>query len=94
MLEHLSSDVIKSNGKLIPQAVKCWVERYEKNSIAALAELLTMLFEACGVQYQEEELLDDSSVDEVVLSLVNHAKSPSILAARYALSLLTAVGHG
>lgn len=40
-----SSDVIKGNGKLIPQAVKLWVERYEKDPKTSMVELLAMLFE-------------------------------------------------
>lgn len=41
----ISTEVIKGNGKLIPQAVKLWVERYEKDAKPATVELLTMLFE-------------------------------------------------
>jgi cohesin complex subunit SA-1/2 len=37
--------VIKGNGKLIPRAVKFWVERYEEDPKSAVVELLTMLFE-------------------------------------------------
>lgn len=39
------AEVIQGNGKLIPQAVKLWVERYEKDPKPATAELLEMLFE-------------------------------------------------
>ena len=38
-------EVVKGNGKLIPHAVKLWVERYEKDPKPAMVELLTMLFE-------------------------------------------------
>jgi len=40
-----AADVIKGNGVQIPQAVKLWVERYEKDPKLAMVELLTMLFE-------------------------------------------------
>lgn len=40
-----SSDVIKGDGKEIPEVVKRWVEHYERNQKSAMAELLTMLFE-------------------------------------------------
>lgn len=39
------AEVIKGNGKLIPQVVKLWVEQYEKDSKPAMVELLMMLFE-------------------------------------------------
>lgn len=41
----ISLEVVKSNGKLIPQVVKVWVEQYEKDPKPAMVELLTMLFE-------------------------------------------------
>lgn len=72
-------DVIKYQGKLVPQAAKNWVERYESDTKAALTELLTMLFEACGVKYQADEgPLDEIDVDDVVVSLVNQAKDGNI----------------
>jgi len=37
--------VVKGNGKFIPQAVKFWVECYEKDPKPAMVDLLTMLFE-------------------------------------------------
>lgn len=40
-----SVEVIKGNGKIIPQLVKLWVERYENDPKPAMVELLTMLFE-------------------------------------------------
>lgn len=40
-----SLEVVKRNGKLIPQVVKLWVEQYEKDPKPAMVELLTMLFE-------------------------------------------------
>ena len=40
-----SSEVIKGDGKHISQAVKHWVERYEKYPKPAMVELLMMLFE-------------------------------------------------
>lgn len=41
----ISVEVVKGYGKLIPHAVKFWVERYEKDPKHAMVELLTMLFE-------------------------------------------------
>lgn len=38
-------EVIKGEGKEIPDVVKRWVEQYERNQKSAMAELLTMLFE-------------------------------------------------
>ena len=58
---------------------KKWVERYELDTKAALTELLTVLFEACGVKYQVDEgHLDEIDVDDVVVSLVNQAKDGNI----------------
>ncbi|XP_058083552.1 sister-chromatid cohesion protein 3 [Magnolia sinica] len=72
-------DVIKSNGKLIPHAVKNWVERYENNPKSAIVELLMMLFEACGAKYHlDEGSLDETDVDDVVVSLVNHARNGDV----------------
>lgn len=42
---HLSTEVVKGNGDLIPKAVKIWVERYEDSPRLATAELLSVLFE-------------------------------------------------
>lgn len=39
------AEVIKSDGKGIPDVVKRWVELYERNQKSATAELLTLLFE-------------------------------------------------
>ena len=39
------AEVVKGNGKFIPQVVKLWVERYEKAPKPAMVELLMMLFE-------------------------------------------------
>lgn len=72
-------EVIKGNGKLIPQAVKFWVERYEKDSKPAMVELLMMLFEACGAKYHiQHELLDETDVDDVVVALVNLAQKGEV----------------
>ncbi|KAG9457523.1 hypothetical protein H6P81_002031 [Aristolochia fimbriata] len=72
-------EIIKSNGKLIPNAVKAWVERYENNSKSATVELLTTLFESCGAKYQlDEASLDEISVDDVVLALVGLAKNGEV----------------
>ncbi|XP_051141640.1 sister-chromatid cohesion protein 3 [Andrographis paniculata] len=68
-------EVIKGEGKEIPDAVKRWVEHYEKNQKAAMAELLTTLFEACGAKYNlQEEDVDETDVDDVVVALVNIAR--------------------
>lgn len=39
------AEAVKGEAKEIPDMVKKWVEHYEKNQKAAMAELLTMLFE-------------------------------------------------
>lgn len=68
-------ELIKGNGKIIPQVVKLWVEQYEKDAKPAMAELLTMLFEACGAKYYiRGESLDEIDVDDVVIALVNLAR--------------------
>ncbi|KAJ0113315.1 hypothetical protein Patl1_01119 [Pistacia atlantica] len=68
-------ELIKGNGKIIPQVVKLWVEQYEKDAKPAMAELLTMLFEACGAKYYiQGESLDEIDVDDVVIALVNLAR--------------------
>uniref|UniRef100_A0A1J3K5K3 Sister-chromatid cohesion protein 3 n=1 Tax=Noccaea caerulescens TaxID=107243 RepID=A0A1J3K5K3_NOCCA len=72
-------EVVKGNGDLIPKAVKIWVERYEDSPRLATAELLSMLFEACGAKYPiKEELLDETDVDDVVVALVNLARAGEI----------------
>ncbi|XP_022758099.1 sister-chromatid cohesion protein 3-like [Durio zibethinus] len=72
-------EVIKGEGKHISQAVKCWVERYEKNPKPAMVELLMMLFEACGAKYYiKEEFLDETDVDDVVVALVNLARKGEV----------------
>ncbi|XP_021279482.1 sister-chromatid cohesion protein 3 [Herrania umbratica] len=72
-------EVIKGDGKRIPEAVKCWVERYEKNPKPAMVELLMMLFEACGAKYYiKEEFLDETDVDDVVVALVNLARKGEV----------------
>ncbi|XP_010244638.1 PREDICTED: sister-chromatid cohesion protein 3 isoform X2 [Nelumbo nucifera] len=71
----LSLEAVKGNGKLIPQAVKHWVERYERDPKLAMVELLMMLFEACGAKYKlKEDFLDETDVDDVVVALVNIAR--------------------
>ncbi|XP_059660558.1 sister-chromatid cohesion protein 3 isoform X2 [Cornus florida] len=68
-------EVIKCNGKLIPEVVKFWVERYEKDPKPAIVELLMMLFEACGAKYHlQGDFLDETDVDDVVVALVNLAR--------------------
>ena len=39
------AEIVKNDEKRIPAAVKHWVEKYERNSMAALGELLMLLFE-------------------------------------------------
>ncbi|KAI3449562.1 hypothetical protein Pfo_006227 [Paulownia fortunei] len=69
------AEVIKGEGKEIPDVVKRWVEQYERNQKSAMAELLTMLFEACGTKYRlQEEDIDETDVDDVVVALVNMAR--------------------
>ncbi|KAL5701477.1 peptidyl-prolyl cis-trans isomerase precursor [Ranunculus cassubicifolius] len=68
-------EAVKSNEKIIKQSVKMWVERYEKNPKSATVELLMMLFEACGAKYSlDEETLDETNVDDVVVALVDLAR--------------------
>ncbi|XVF72517.1 hypothetical protein PTKIN_Ptkin12aG0127600 [Pterospermum kingtungense] len=72
-------DVIKGDGKHISQAVKRWVEQYEKNPKPAMVELLMMLFEACGAKYYiKEEFLDETDVDDVVVALVSLARKGEV----------------
>ncbi|CAA7398500.1 unnamed protein product [Spirodela intermedia] len=72
-------EVVKSDGKLIHVAVKQWVERYEKNAISAMGELLMMLFEACGAKYElDADSLDETDVDDVVLALVELARNGEV----------------
>ncbi|KAI3425528.1 SCD domain-containing protein [Psidium guajava] len=72
-------EVIKGNGRHIPQVVKLWVERYEKNPKPAMVEILNMLFEACGARYYlKEEFLDETDVDDVVVALVSLAKQGEV----------------
>ncbi|KAM7495930.1 hypothetical protein LguiA_020344 [Lonicera macranthoides] len=72
-------EVIKGNGKLIPEMVKLWVEHFDKDPKHATVELLMMLFEACGAKYQnEQDFLDESDVDDVVVALVNLARSGEV----------------
>lgn len=72
-------EVVKGNVDLIPKAVKIWVERYENSPNLATSQLLSMLFEACGAKYSiKEDLLDETDVDDVVVALVNLARSGEI----------------
>ncbi|KAK4558523.1 hypothetical protein RGQ29_008026 [Quercus rubra] len=72
-------EAVKGNGKFIPQVVKLWVERYEKAPKPAMVELLMMLFEACGAKYHiKEEFLDETDVDDVVVALVNLARTGEV----------------
>ncbi|XP_075642454.1 sister-chromatid cohesion protein 3 [Castanea sativa] len=72
-------EVVKGNGKFIPQVVKLWVERYEKAPKPTMVELLMMLFEACGAKYHiKEEFLDETDVDDVVVALVNLARTGEV----------------
>ncbi|KAL6564273.1 peptidyl-prolyl cis-trans isomerase precursor [Orobanche minor] len=73
------TEVIKGNGKEIPDVVNQWVEQYERNQKFAMAELLTMLFEACGAKYVlQEEDVDETDVDDVVVALVDMARKGEI----------------
>lgn len=95
------TEVVKGDGKEIPDVVKRWVEDYERNKKSATAELLSMLFEvvinaflsdfvtcigsllyydeqACGAKYHlQEEDIDETDVDDVVVALVNMARRVS-----------------
>ncbi|XP_031122342.1 sister-chromatid cohesion protein 3 [Ipomoea triloba] len=68
-------EVLKGNRKQIPQVVKSWVGHYEKEPEAAKLELVMLILEACGAKYHiDEESLDQTNVDDVVVALVNMAK--------------------
>ncbi|KAL0419961.1 UNVERIFIED_CONTAM: Sister-chromatid cohesion protein 3 [Sesamum radiatum] len=70
-----TEEVIKGDGKDIPDVVKRWVEQYERNQKSAMSGLLSMLFEACGAKYRlHEEDVDETDVDDVVVALVNMAR--------------------
>ncbi|GAB2283024.1 peptidyl-prolyl cis-trans isomerase precursor [Dionaea muscipula] len=72
-------EIIKGNRKAITQAVKYWVEHYEKDPKGAIADLLATFFEACGVKYNMRgDLLDEADVDDIVLKLVNCAKNGQV----------------
>lgn len=72
-------DVVKGDRRQIPVVVKHWVEYYEKDPKAAMAGLLSMMFEACGAKYHiEEDFLDQNDVDDVVVALVNMAKKGEV----------------
>ncbi|RZC93867.1 hypothetical protein C5167_016561 [Papaver somniferum] len=71
--------IVKGNGKQIPHVVKNWVEQYEKSPKSAMVELLMMLFEVCGAKYSLiEKDLDDTEVDNVVVSLVELAQKGEV----------------
>ncbi|EPS59370.1 hypothetical protein M569_15437, partial [Genlisea aurea] len=68
-------EVIKGDTKEIPGVVKYWVEKYERNRKSVIAELLTLLFQACGAKYRlQEEDIDEANVDDVVVALVKMAR--------------------
>lgn len=72
-------EVIKTNGKFIPRVVKLWVERYERNPKSAMVELLMTLFESCGAKYPlNEDSLDETNVDDVVVALVERARKGEV----------------
>ncbi|GAB4829713.1 peptidyl-prolyl cis-trans isomerase precursor [Ancistrocladus abbreviatus] len=79
-IEELSFiEIIKGNGKAVPQAVKHWVELYEKDPKLATFDLLTMFFEACGAKYHsKEDLLEEADVDDVVVQLVHLARNGEV----------------
>lgn len=87
---HTLIEVIKGNGKHIPQVVKIWVEKYEKDPKPAMVELLMMLFEACGAKYRiQGEFLDETDVDDVVVDLVKLARDVSSMVYNYLFCLYT-----
>jgi len=72
-------ETIKGNRKLIPHAVKLWIESYEKDPISAMVELLTMLFDVCGAKFHDKRvLMHEINVDDVVVALVNYAKNGEV----------------
>uniref|UniRef100_A0A2N9GLG3 Uncharacterized protein n=1 Tax=Fagus sylvatica TaxID=28930 RepID=A0A2N9GLG3_FAGSY len=57
----LSIEVLKGNGKLIPQVTKLWVERYEKGPEPVMS---------CGAKYHiKEGVLGEISVKDVLIAL-------------------------
>ncbi|KAJ7977482.1 sister-chromatid cohesion protein 3 [Quillaja saponaria] len=80
--DHSLIEIIKGHGKIIPQAVKHWVEHYEQDPKPAMVELLTTLFESIprrGSHVEQsiiskEKFLDEVDVDDVVVALVNLAR--------------------
>ncbi|CAM6081880.1 unnamed protein product [Calypogeia fissa] len=69
-------EIIKQKGKAVQHAASSWVEHYETNADEALRELLTTLFQACGVNKSGLDELDwnDIDVDDAVQALVGQAK--------------------
>ncbi|KAJ7564848.1 hypothetical protein O6H91_02G036400 [Diphasiastrum complanatum] len=72
-------DIVKHQGKSVQRAAKSWVERYESNPEPALIELITFLFEGCGVKLNlQTGSLDEADVDDIVLKLVLQAKEGNL----------------
>lgn len=72
-------DIIKSNVKLIPHAVKQLAAKYESDANSVLADILMMLFEACGAKYKiNAASVNEMEVDDVVVNLVELAKKGEI----------------
>lgn len=65
-------EIVKSKGDFVSEAAREWLLRYEANKEVALAELLTMLFQACGSRYIMKDAGTD--VDEAVETMVAEAK--------------------
>ncbi|CAK9317879.1 unnamed protein product [Citrullus colocynthis] len=60
-------EVIKGNGKLVPQVVKIWVERWFSSGQCCLRQ-----FKACGTKYHiKGDLLEEIDVDDVVAPVVS-----------------------
>lgn len=72
-------EIIKYNTKLISYAVKKLVEQYEADPKSAMADILMMLFEACGATYQlHADSIESTDVDTVVLKLVELASNGEV----------------
>lgn len=72
-------EAVRGSRKSIPQVVKLWVERYEKDRKPAMLVLLSMLFESCGAKYHiDGDPFEETDVDNVVLALVNLAKKGEV----------------
>lgn len=68
-------DIMKHKPKYVSDAAIKWLERYEANPVDGLNELLSTMFEACGVTLDlDEASYVDLDVDDVVKEMLSKAK--------------------